>query len=87
MGECWGEGTATVFMILEISAPVPVAFCCVLKRQTKKRSIGKNLKKLVRLYKNNGHSKHAVITSVDRKDDIKNGSIIWAETGERHPDE
>ena len=44
MGECWAEGTAT-FMILEISAPVPVDFV-ESKPEDPEMWTGRSLKKL-----------------------------------------
>ena len=77
MGECWGEGTATV-MILGNICTRSCGFCGVKTGRPESldweepEKVARSIKLM--------NIKHAVLTSVDR-DDLKDmGSIIWAET-------
>jgi len=77
MGECWGEGTATV-MILGNICTRSCGFCGVKTGRPESldweepEKVARSIKLM--------NIRHAVLTSVDR-DDLKDmGSIIWAET-------
>ncbi len=77
MGECWGEGTATL-MILGNICTRSCGFCGVKtgRPQTIDWDEPEKVARSIKLM----NIKHAVVTSVDR-DDLKDmGSIIWAET-------
>jgi lipoic acid synthetase len=77
MGECWGEGTAT-FMILVNICTRSCGFCGVKtgRPETVDWDEPEKVARSIKIM----NIKHAVITSVDR-DDLKDmGSIIWAET-------
>ena len=77
MGECWGEGPATV-MILGNICTRSCGFCGV--KTGRPESVDwaepEKVARSIKIMK----IKHAVLTSVDR-DDLKDmGSILWAET-------
>ena len=77
MGECWGEGTATL-MILGNVCTRSCGFCGVKTGRPdavdweEPEKVARSIK-LMKI-------KHAVITSVDRDDLKDGGSIIWGET-------
>ena len=77
MGECWGEGTATV-MILGNVCTRSCGFCAVAtgRPDAVDWDEPQRVAEAIHLMK----VKHAVITSVDRDELKDGGSIIWQNT-------
>ena len=77
MGECWGEGTAT-FMILGNICTRSCRFCAVATGRPEEIDWDEpqRVAEAINLMK----VKHAVVTSVDRDEQLDGGSIIWYNT-------